>query len=55
MLAVLDEAGIPVRLVTSTPARVTAHVRTAEVDAVVRLLHDTFIPAEVGEETSDVA
>jgi aspartate kinase len=55
MLAALDGAGIPVRLVTSTPARVTAHVPTAEIDAAVRLLHDTFIPGEAVKETCDVA
>jgi aspartate kinase len=44
-LAVLDEAGIAPRLVTTTPNRLAVLVPAAEVNDAVRLLHDAFVPA----------
>jgi aspartate kinase len=43
-LAVLEEAGIAPRMVTTTPNRLAVLVPAPEVDDAVRLLHKTFVP-----------
>lgn len=44
-LAVLENAGITPRLVTTMPNRLAVLVPASEVDGAVRLLHDAFVPA----------
>lgn len=41
-LAALEHAGISLKLITSTPNRVSCHISSAMVDRAVRLLHDVF-------------
>lgn len=43
-LAVLEEAGIAPRLVTTTPGRLAVLVPASEVGGAVRRLHDEFVP-----------
>jgi aspartate kinase len=54
VLAELDRAGLVARFVATTPARVSVHLASAEIDEAVRVLHRRFVLA-AGPEPGSVA
>jgi aspartate kinase len=47
--ATLDEHGIEPRIVTTSPIKISCHVRRSDVERAVTALHDAFGLAEDGE------
>jgi aspartate kinase len=55
VLAELDRAGLVARFVATTPARVSVHLDSAEIEEAVRVLHRRFVPAAEREVESSLA
>jgi aspartate kinase len=53
-LAVLEEAGIAPRLVTTTPNRLAVLVPAPDVEGAARLLHEAFVPAASAGTVTDL-